>query len=119
MSKSSAYRIVLFILIIDISFSSTAQQLRIITAGSALTETVCALGDCDKIIASDRTSLYPAEIQKLPSIGYRSGINAEGILELKPTLIIAEKDYVDDAVLQQLVSSGVKLVVVDRKYTFD
>jgi iron complex transport system substrate-binding protein len=119
MSKSSAYRIVLFLLIIGISFSSSAQQLRIITAGSALTETVCALGDCDKIIASDRTSLYPAEIQKLPSIGYRSGINAEGILGLKPTLIIAEKDYVDDAVLQQLVSSGVKLVVVDRKYTVD
>jgi iron complex transport system substrate-binding protein len=119
MSKSSAHRIVLFLLIISISFSSSAQQLRIITAGSALTETVCALGDCDKIIASDRTSLYPAEIQKLPSIGYRSGINAEGILGMKPTLIIAEKDYVDDAVLLQLVSSGVKLVVVDRKYTFD
>jgi iron complex transport system substrate-binding protein len=119
MSKSSAYRIVLFLLVTGISFSSSAQQLRIITAGSALTETVCALGDCDKIIASDRTSLYPAEIQKLPSIGYRSSINAEGILGLKPTLIIAEKDYVDDAVLQQLAGSGVKLVIVDRKYTFD
>ena len=41
---------------------------RIITAGSVITETVCALGDCDKIIASDRTSLYP-EIRNLPSIG--------------------------------------------------
>jgi iron complex transport system substrate-binding protein len=119
MSKSSAYRIVLFLLVISISLPASAQQLRIITAGSALTETVCALGDGDKIIASDRTSLYPAEIQKLPSIGYRSGISAEGILGLKPTLIIAEKDYVDDAVLQQLAGSGVKLVVVDRKFTFD
>lgn len=119
MSKSSAYRLVLFLLVIGISVSSSAQQLRIITAGSALTETVCALGDCDKIIASDRTSLYPAEIQKLPSIGYRTGISAEGILGLKPTLIIAEKDYVDDAVLQQLAGSGVKLVIVDRKFTVD
>lgn len=92
---------------------------RIITAGSALTETVCALGDCDKIIASDRTSLYPAHIQQLPSIGYRGGINAEGILSLKPTLVIAEKDYVEDAVLQQLTASGVKLVIIDRKYTFN
>lgn len=92
---------------------------RIITAGSALTETVCALGDCDKIIASDRTSLYPAHVQQLPSIGYRGGINAEGILSLKPTLVIAEKDYVEDAVLQQLTASGVKLVIIDRKYTFN
>jgi iron complex transport system substrate-binding protein len=100
---------------ITLFYSTTYAQQRIITAGSALTETVCALGDCDKIIASDRTSLYPASIQQLPSIGYRTGINAEGIISLKPTLIIAEKDYVDDAVLQQLGASGIKLVIVDRK----
>jgi iron complex transport system substrate-binding protein len=118
MSTASAYRIL--ILLVSIAFTNAAQaQLRIITAGSALTETVCALGDCDKIIASDRTSLYPEQIQKLPSIGYRSSINAEGILGLKPTLIIAEKDYVDEAVLQQLSASGIKLVIVDRKNTFD
>jgi iron complex transport system substrate-binding protein len=94
---------------------SVHAQERIITAGSAITETVCALGDCDKIIASDRTSLYPSKIQQLPSIGYRSGINAEGIISLKPTLIIAEKDYVEEAVLTQLSSTGIKLVIVDRK----
>lgn len=94
-------------------------QVRIITAGSVITETVCALGDCDKIIASDRTSLYPAHIQQLPSIGYRTGIQAEGIISLKPTLVIAEKDYVSDAVLQQLSQSGIKLVIVDRKLNFE
>jgi iron complex transport system substrate-binding protein len=94
---------------------SVHAQERIITAGSAITETVCALGDCDKIIASDRASLYPSKIQQLPSIGYRSGINAEGIISLKPTLIIAEKDYVEEAVLTQLSSTGIKLVIVDRK----
>jgi iron complex transport system substrate-binding protein len=94
-------------------------QVKIITAGSAITETVCALGDCDKIIASDRTSLYPAHIQKLPSIGYRSSIQAEGIIALKPTLVIAEKDYVEDAVIQHLSQSGIKLLIVDRKLNFE
>ncbi len=97
----------------------TTAQKRIITAGSAITETVCALGDCDKIIASDRTSLFPSQIQQLPSIGYRTSINAEGIISLKPTLIIAEKDYVDDAVLTQLSSTGIKLVIVERKLNFN
>ena len=110
--------LLLFIGILS-SYNTIVYAQRIITAGSALTETVCALGDCDKIIASDRTSLYPAHIQQLPSIGYRGGINAEGILSLKPTLVIAEKDYVEDAVLQQLTASGVKLVIIDRKYTFN
>lgn len=110
---------ILLLLICILSYSNIVYAQRIVTAGSALTETVCALGDCDKIIASDRTSLYPAHIQQLPSIGYRGGINAEGILSLKPTLVIAEKDYVEDAVLQQLTASGVKLVIIDRKYTFN
>jgi iron complex transport system substrate-binding protein len=109
--------VVLFILAIQV-FQAPAQQ-RIITAGSAITETVCALGDCDKIIASDRTSLYPAHIQQLPSIGYRTSINAEGIISLKPTLIIIEKEYVEDAVLQQLSASGIRLVTVDKRVDFN
>lgn len=94
-------------------------QIRVITAGSVVTETVCALGDCDKIVASDRTSLYPAHIQSLPSIGYRSAINAEGILSLQPDLVIVEKDYVDEAVLSQLRSSRVTIVSVEQKYSFE
>lgn len=100
-------------------FSTAFAQQRIITAGSAITETVCALGDCDKIVASDRTSLYPESIQKLPSIGYRGSINAEGIVSLKPTLIIAEKDYVKDEVLAQLTAGGIKLLVIDRKMSVE
>jgi iron complex transport system substrate-binding protein len=102
-------------LLVLMSFSASVAQQRIITAGSAITETVCALGDCDKIVGSDKTSTYPESIQGLPSIGYRNGINAEGIISLKPTLIIAEKDYVKDEVLAQLSASGIKLLIIDRK----
>jgi len=106
--------IFLFTVITILSFGQ-----KIITAGSAMTETVCALGDCSKIIASDRTSLYPAEIQKLPSIGYRTSISAEGIISLQPSLVIAEKDYVEPAVLDQIKSTGIKLLIVERVYTVD
>lgn len=107
-------RVGIFLLML-ISFNTAFAQQRIITAGSAITETVCALGDCDKIVGSDKTSTYPESIQNLPSIGYRNGINAEGIISLKPTLIIAEKDYVKDEVLAQLSASGIKLLIIDRK----
>jgi iron complex transport system substrate-binding protein len=109
--------IVLLALISMLSPAGYSQ--RIITAGSAITETVCALGDCDKIVASDRTSLFPAAIQQLPSIGYRSGINAEGILSLKPAMIIAEKGYVEEDVLRQLSGSGIRLVIVEARYDFE
>jgi iron complex transport system substrate-binding protein len=107
-------RVGIFLLVL-VSFSVSFAQQRIITAGSAITETVCALGDCDKIVGSDKTSTYPESIQNLPSIGYRNGINAEGIISLKPTLIIAEKDYVKDEVLAQLSASGIKLLIIERK----
>ncbi len=102
-----------------LAFSASFAQTRIITAGSAITETVCALGDCDKIVATDKTSLYPVSVQSLPSIGYRNGINAEGIISLKPTLIIAEKDYVKDEVLSQLSATGIKVLIIDRVYTVE
>lgn len=107
------------ILVFAHTVTATVAQERIITAGSALTETVCALGDCDKIIASDRTSLYPAHIQQLPSIGYRAGINAEGIIALKPTIVIAEREYVEEAVLSQLRATRIKLVIVDREENWE
>jgi iron complex transport system substrate-binding protein len=110
---------IIFLILIITAAPLAAQSVRIITAGSGVTETVCALGDCDKIVASDRTSLYPASIQQLPSIGYRTGINAEGILSLKPTMVIAEKEYLDAPVLDQLKSSGVELVIVEQRYSFD
>jgi len=97
----------------------SANSQRIITAGSAITETVCALGDCSKIIASDRTSLYPAEIQKLPSIGYRTSISAEGIISLRPTLFIVEEDYVRAEVIEQIKSADITVVAIERQFSFE
>lgn len=88
-----------------------AQQ-RIVTAGSSSTEFVCALNAGDNIVATDRTSTYPEKMQALPSIGYRSGINAEGIISLRPDLVIFEEDYVKSEVIEQIRSSGIKILVV-------
>jgi iron complex transport system substrate-binding protein len=109
---------ILITALVFLSISGFAQT-RIVTAGSVVTETVCALGDCDLIVASDRTSLYPPHIQALPSIGYRSGINAEGILSLKPTLVIVEKDYVDASVVSQLSSAQVPVVLIEQLFSLD
>lgn len=111
MSKAS-----LLLIFLTLSIVSFAQDVRIVTAGSAMTETVCALGDCGKIVATDRTSLYPPQVQQLPSIGYRTGISAEGIIALKPTLFIVEKLYVEDALIKQIRSTGIRVVELARAY---
>jgi iron complex transport system substrate-binding protein len=104
----------LFIFLLS-TITACAQD-RIITAGSSMTETVCALGLSAKIVATDRTSLHPPEMQKLPSIGYRTGISAEGIIALRPSLFVVEKGYVEEAVVDQIKSTGIKVVEAARAY---
>ncbi len=66
-----------------------ADTSRIVTIGGAVTEIVYALGFGDKVIAVDITSTYPADIKKLPSIGYMRALAPEGVLSLGPTLVLA------------------------------
>jgi iron complex transport system substrate-binding protein len=99
--------------------TSLSAQQRIITAGSSSTEIVCALGLTDRIIATDKTSYYPDKMQTLPSIGYRNSISVEGIISLKPDLVVFEKEYVSDELIAQLKSTGIKTLVVDHGQNFE
>ncbi|HAP62148.1 MAG TPA: ABC transporter substrate-binding protein [Cytophagales bacterium] len=94
-------------------------QTRIVTAGSSSSEIVCELGLCENIVATDRTSLFPAKLQTVPSIGYRTGIGAEGIISQNPDLIILESGYVKEEVIAQLSATSIHVLVVDEERTFD
>lgn len=75
-----------------------------------MTEIAFALGAGDEVVARDSTSLHPAAVQKLPDVGYMRQLNAEGILALKPTLILTTELAEPALVLKQLEDSGVKVV---------
>lgn len=87
---------------------------RLITAGGTITEIVHELGFGDDIIATDITSTYPATMQGLPSIGYRNQIKAEGILSLGANVVLAEADYLNPEVIEQLRSAQVEVQVFDK-----
>lgn len=63
---------------------------RIVSIGGTVTEIIYALGEGDRVVAVDSTSLYPAEATSKPNIGYVRQVSAEGVLSQKPDLIIAE-----------------------------
>lgn len=62
---------------------------RIVTVGGAATEIVFALGAGDKVVAVDLSSTYPSEVRQLPQVGYIRNISPEGILSLKPDIVVA------------------------------
>ncbi len=60
---------------------------RIVCISKQYTEIIWALGAQENIVAVDISSVYPAEVKKLPTVGYHRALSLEGILAAKPTLI--------------------------------
>lgn len=83
---------------------------RIVTLGSDATEIVFALGRGAEVVAIDESSLYPAQAQKLPKLGYFRTLAPEPILAARPTLVIVADGAGPEAVLGKIEQAGVKLV---------
>ncbi|WP_199554201.1 heme/hemin ABC transporter substrate-binding protein [Sandaracinobacteroides hominis] len=102
----------LWLLLLAVTATAVHAQDRIVTLGSDVTEIVFALGQGDRIIAVDDTSMYPAQTAKLPKLGYLRQLAPEPILATRPTLILASRGAGPEAVLRQVERAGVKLVAV-------
>lgn len=92
---------------------------RIVAVGGAITETVYALGAGDRLAGVDTSSVFPPEAAKLPKVGYHRAIAAEGMLSLKPDLILASHDTGPPAVIDQLRSAGARLVLLEEGFSLE
>lgn len=90
---------------------------RIVTLGGDITEIVYRLGAGDKIVGRDATSTFPPEAEKLPEVGYFRQLGAEGVLSLKPDLILASASAGPPEVLQQIASTGVAIVKLPEAHS--
>lgn len=85
---------------------------RIISLGGDVTEIVYALGLGDQIIARDTTSTYPVEVQQLPDIGYLRGLSLEGIVALRPDVVLLSDAARPAPIAERLTAAGIKVVKV-------
>lgn len=65
-----------------------APPVRVVSLLPSLTETVCALDACDRLVAVDRYSNWPQAVQKLPQVGGGLDPNVEAIAALRPDLVL-------------------------------
>ncbi len=65
-----------------------AAPLRVVSLLPSLTETVCELGGCERLVGVDRYSNWPASLKKLPKVGGGLDPNVEAIVALKPDLVL-------------------------------
>jgi iron complex transport system substrate-binding protein len=90
-----------------------------VSIGGALTETLYALGAQGDLVGADTTSLFPDAARQLPSVGYARALSAEGVLSLRPTLVVASQEAGPPAVLRQIEAARVPLALLDADHRFE
>jgi iron complex transport system substrate-binding protein len=62
---------------------------RIVSLLPSLTESVCALQACERLVGVDRYSNWPESVKKLPQVGGGLDFQLEAIARLKPDVVLA------------------------------
>jgi iron complex transport system substrate-binding protein len=94
----------------DVRFAHPAQ--RIVTLLPSLTETVCALGACPRLVATDRYSDWPAEVRSLPKVGGLDDAQVEEIVRLSPDVVLLSHSQRITGRLQEL---GLRSLALDTQ----
>ena len=82
---------------------------RWVSAGGSISEWVVALGGQDRLVGVDTTSQHPEALKALPSIGYQRQLAAEGILSLRPDILVGTEEMGPPSVLAQVSAAGVRI----------
>jgi len=94
------------------AFGTSAQaedSPRVVTADGAITEIVYRLGLETLLVGVDTTSGYPEQTDSLPKIGYLRALPFEGVLALKPDLLITSERAAPAENLERLARAGVQV----------
>lgn len=93
-----------------VSFERSPQ--RIVSLLPSLSETVCELGQCQRLVGVDRYSTYPSSLRRLPQVGGGLDPNIEQIVALRPDVVLmATSSRAGD----RLRALGLKVVALEPK----
>jgi iron complex transport system substrate-binding protein len=83
---------------------------RIVTLLPSITEGLCALGACPRIVGTDRFSNWPEEVKAKPKVGGLEDAQVERIVALKPDVVLASPSA---RVIDRLEGLGLKVLVIE------
>jgi len=95
---------------ISVSFVQPPQ--RIVSLLPSLTETVCELGACARLVGVDRYSDFPASVKQLPQVGGGLDPNIEAIVALKPDVVLMATS---SRAGERLRALGLKVLALEPK----
>lgn len=92
------------------------QPKRIVSLLPSLTESVCELGACDRLVGVDRYSNHPASVRTLPKVGGGLDPSLEGIVALRPDVVLMATSSRAAARLESL---GIRVVALEPRTSAD
>jgi iron complex transport system substrate-binding protein len=92
---------------------------RVVGVSKQINEFLYDIGAEDVLVARDLTSIYPQRITALPSVGYHRALSAEGILSVRPTLLLTDGNVGPEPVLAQVRKVGIRVLTLAPGRTVD
>lgn len=92
-----------------------AEPRRVVSVLPSTTETLCALGLCERLVGVDDYSDFPTSVSKLPKVGGLYNPNIEAMVALKPDLVVVSK-Y--GKLAESLVAAGITVLAINPE-TYD
>lgn len=92
---------------LQVEFATSPQ--RIVSLKPSLTESLCALGGCDRLVGVDRFSNWPPRVRSLPQLGGLDDAQLERVVALKPDLVLAEPSA---RAVERFEALGLKVLVL-------
>ncbi len=85
---------------------------RIVSLLPSLTESICTLGECARLVGVDRYSNFPASIQSLPKLGGMDDTSIESIVALRPDVVMVA---ISSRLTDRLEALGLKVIALEPK----
>lgn len=83
---------------------------RVVSLLPSLTETVCALGACARLVGVDRYTDWPPEVRALPRLGGLDDTPIEGVVALRPDVVLMARS---GRAVERLEALGVRVLVFE------
>ncbi|EGR0307340.1 ABC transporter substrate-binding protein [Vibrio alginolyticus] len=96
-----------------------AQELRIVSVGSNITEILYALELGKHVVASDKTSTEPTTAVHKAVLGHPNNISIEGVISHLPTHFVSDNKYPNSELTNKLNRLGVKSIILRQATTIN
>lgn len=95
--------------------ADSTEARRAVVIAQAYTDIIWALGAQDQVVGVDYSSTWPPEVRDMPTVGYHRALSTEGILSLKPTVVIHDGNIGPPTVVEQLETLEVPMKTFESK----